>query len=334
MTRYRKVDVRMYGDHRFHELSAPAANAQTLWTYLLTCGHDRSIPGVLVVGVGQLADELGWSGDDVRRCLAEIDAAGMAEMDLRKRVIWLPNRIRKGDAPRAPANVTAWGRQWTEVPECSLKAAGVPAAADYCAERGEAFLEALEGACGKAAPSVGPKPEAKLNLSPELPIPIPIPNTKGVHTARARDPDQPEPGAEWAEPVDPPVAVSDYVEICGPAGWNDPGCSVESPPRALLDNIRRATDSLRSSWGVETTTRTQWRAALRRAIGNAALADGTRGIEWFLAKDRLRQLLTGAYDVRARRDGRAANDPDRAAREQQGREGVRYLEQLAAGGEP
>lgn len=142
--RYRTIDTKIRGDARFRALSAPPPSARELWLHLIACGHDRSIPGLLVVGAGGLADDLEWEISDVRRCFAEIEAQGMAIADWTARVIWVPKAVAPGrNEPRSPDNVTAIGsREWGDVPECELKWRAYRAFVDYCATRGEKFLDA------------------------------------------------------------------------------------------------------------------------------------------------------------------------------------------------
>lgn len=153
--RYRTIDTKIRGDARFRALSAPPPSARELWLHLIACGHDRSIPGLLVVGAGGLADDLEWEIGDVRRCFAEIETQGMAIADWTARVIWVPKAVAPGrNEPRSPDNVTAIGsREWGDVPECELKWRAYRAFVDYCATRGEKFLD--------AAIATFPAPEAE-----------------------------------------------------------------------------------------------------------------------------------------------------------------------------
>jgi hypothetical protein len=140
--RYRPVDTKIRGDAKFKALSAAPPCARELWMHLLICGHDRSIPGLLSVGLGALADELSspgqrWTTDDVLRCFAEIEAQGMAIADWEARVVWLPRAIAPGrNEPRSSDNVVGMGgRDWAEVPECDLKWRAFEALIRYCAEQ-------------------------------------------------------------------------------------------------------------------------------------------------------------------------------------------------------
>ena len=219
----------MRGDAKFRALSAPPPNAQTLWVHLITCGHDRSIPGLLCVGLGVLSEDLGWPIEDVRRCLAEIEAQGMAEVDPVARVIWLPKAVAPGrNEPRSPSNVTAWGaREWLEVPECELKWRAWRSFAEYLAARGEAFLRELirtmpvrgedrsyaESLINCARPKVDPKARPKVDPKAR---PKPPPSKKEGPPPTSPSP-SPSPSQVRADrsPAEPasscPPAISGYL---------------------------------------------------------------------------------------------------------------------------
>ena len=190
--RYRTIDVEIMADEGFLGLSKPGPSGQGLWEYLLRCGHDRSVPGLLVVGLGQLSDELGWAIEDVRRVWGEIEALGMARADWPARVVWIAKAVtRASRAPRNRKTIAGWGRYWREIPECPLK---LEAHAEILAAlralpstptmptKGEDFAAAFESECpaprlrgwsavaALPAPAVEPEPLPTL-----LPGPVPPP---------------------------------------------------------------------------------------------------------------------------------------------------------------
>lgn len=119
---YSKVSRRMWTDERFRALSAPKPNAQTLWQYLLTGQRCTSIPGLIAAGVLGLADDLNWPANATKKCLAEIEAAGMAVVDHAAKLIWLPNAVTKHNMPANPSVVIGWAVPWKGLPECALRA--------------------------------------------------------------------------------------------------------------------------------------------------------------------------------------------------------------------
>ena len=127
--RYRKVSTRMWADDRFMRLSGPQPNAQSLLLYLLTGPMTNSIPGVIVAGEASLAEALGWDVEGLRKAFRELLAEGSDEghkyplvmVDLRARLIFLP-RAATHNPPENPNVIKSWKTQWSEVPECELKA--------------------------------------------------------------------------------------------------------------------------------------------------------------------------------------------------------------------
>lgn len=120
MSRYRKVDVRVWGDEKFKKLSGLAPSGQALWLFLLTTGESDVIPGVIARGRAALAEVLHWDDDEFNRAWAEVEKAGMAVADWGARLVWLPKAI-EHNAPQSPNVVLAWERAWDELPECNLK---------------------------------------------------------------------------------------------------------------------------------------------------------------------------------------------------------------------
>ncbi|MCA1685875.1 MAG: hypothetical protein LC745_07780 [Planctomycetia bacterium] len=121
MGHYRKIDARLWGDAKFCALSPQKPSAQSLWLYLISGPHNTSLPGLFVAGEASLAEVLGWTLRDFRRCWAEIADAGMARADWKARVVWLPNGPRY-NAPANPNVVSSWRALLDAIPECPLKA--------------------------------------------------------------------------------------------------------------------------------------------------------------------------------------------------------------------
>ncbi len=120
--RYRKISPKMWGDRSFRSLSFPRPNAQTLWVYLLTGPHTTNLPGLWELGPGQCAERLLWRPRALQRCWREIETLGMASWDQVSRVLMVPNVLLKYDSPESPNVVKAWGKRYSELPDCELKA--------------------------------------------------------------------------------------------------------------------------------------------------------------------------------------------------------------------
>jgi hypothetical protein len=213
--RYRTIEVELQADEGYLGLSRPGPSGQGLWEYLLRCGHDRSVPGLLVVGLGQLSDELGWAVDDVRRVWAEIEALGMARADWGARVVWIPKAVaRASRAPRNRKTIAGWGRYWGEVPECSLKleahdeiveALRALAPTPTMPAKAEDFVEVFLGACPRPALRGWRKVAA---------LPAPAPEVAPEVPAAAREPEPP--AAVLAGPVPAPAITLPTVTMPAP----------------------------------------------------------------------------------------------------------------------
>ncbi|MCE4343948.1 hypothetical protein ABQW67_19700 [Xanthomonas hortorum] len=59
-SRYRKVEVRTWGDEKFRALSPMPPSGQGLWLYLITGPHTGPIPGLFRAGRAAMAEELEW----------------------------------------------------------------------------------------------------------------------------------------------------------------------------------------------------------------------------------------------------------------------------------
>jgi len=120
MSRYRNVHTKMWKSADFLALSPLKPSGQALFLYLLTGTHTTAVPGILVAGPAAIAEELGWKDSDVRKYLAEIVKQGMAVVDSKTRLIYMP----AGLAHNRPANpniVRSWRDEWAMVPACPLR---------------------------------------------------------------------------------------------------------------------------------------------------------------------------------------------------------------------
>lgn len=110
----------IHSDEKFRRLSRPQPNAQSLWQYLLSGPETTIIPGVIIGGRAGLAEALDWSLEGFDQAFQEILDQGMARVDWRERLIWLPNGP-KHNPPESPNVILSWAKFWPEVPGCSLK---------------------------------------------------------------------------------------------------------------------------------------------------------------------------------------------------------------------
>lgn len=155
--RFSKVTRRMWNDERFTALSAAKPNAQTLWMRLMTGPELGCIPGVFTAREGGLADALGWSLGAFRKCWREIEAAGLAEADWSKGLVFIPKAVHHNE-PEAPNVVLGWRMAWAELPECALKAKAQAILNAHMVLMGEPWAKAFAKAIGKPSPYPLPDP--------------------------------------------------------------------------------------------------------------------------------------------------------------------------------
>ena len=165
--RWRKVEVRMWGDEKFRALSPMLPSGQALWLFLLTGPHTGPIPGLFRAGRAALAEELGWSLEAFDQAFKEALAQGIVKADWQARVVFIPKAI-KCNPPQSPNVVTSWAGEWQLIPECDLKleAYAVLKAATY--GFGRSFAEAFDKAFGKASAKTMPNQEQEQEQEQEL----------------------------------------------------------------------------------------------------------------------------------------------------------------------
>lgn len=161
MSRYRKIEVRIWADQNFRELSPLLPSGQGLWFYLLTGPHTGPVPGLFRAGRAAMAEELGWSLDELTDAFEELSSRSMAEADFGARLMWLPNAL-KHNLPQSPNVVRSWGAELDLLPECALKVKALARMREVLAEMGEPFVAALDEVLAKvvkASPKASPKPK-------------------------------------------------------------------------------------------------------------------------------------------------------------------------------
>lgn len=177
MSRYRKVDPRMWGDAKFRRLSH---NAQRVWFYLLTGPETTSLPGLIVAGPSALAEAVGLEPKAFREAFGEALREGMAKADFEARLVWLP-KAAGYNAPESPNVVRSWRGHWDSVPECPLKCEAFQALRAFAEGLGEAFAKAFREACAQPSPNQyqeqEQEQEQKEEKAPDGPAPVPFGET-------------------------------------------------------------------------------------------------------------------------------------------------------------
>lgn len=158
--RYRKVEVRTWGDEKFRRLSQMPPCGQGLWLFLITGPHTGPIPGLFRAGRAAMAEELGWEIEAFDEAFGEAFREGMVKADFKARVIWLPSAI-KHNRPESPNVVRSWAAEFDLIPECDLKREAFEALKASIHALGEAFGKAFDEAFAKPLPKPSPKPSPK-----------------------------------------------------------------------------------------------------------------------------------------------------------------------------
>jgi hypothetical protein len=202
VSRYKKIDQRMWGDEKFRRLSRPKPNAQSLWLYLLTGPHTTALPGLSVAGPAGLAEALGWPVKDFTGVFEELTALGMAFIDPAARVLWIPNGV-KYDPPENPNVVKHWAKLFDAIPECDLKATALARLKCFIDGMAEPFVQAFRDSFANSLPNPSGNPlrnpsgNGSVNHSADgcgkgMPIPEPEPEPEPEPSppkGRARDAD-------------------------------------------------------------------------------------------------------------------------------------------------
>ena len=144
MGRFRKVEVKIWGDARFRELTPIAPSGQSLWLYLLLGPHTGVIPGLYRLGRAGLAEDLSWPLECLDACFDEIITRGMAVVDWSSKVVYLPNGL-KHNAPQNPSQVVAWRKEFSLLPECEIVNRAHFDIQAFLSTIGEDYLKAFVG---------------------------------------------------------------------------------------------------------------------------------------------------------------------------------------------
>lgn len=148
MSKYRKIDPRIWNDAKFRDLSD---SAKLVFLMLLTHPNMTSL-GAMRGTMAGLAEEMGWTTEAFREAFREAFAKAMVEHDAKACLIALP-RFLKYNRPESPNVVKAWIGAVDLLPECDLKTRVIARAQGYAEGMREAFGEAFREAFAKSMPN-------------------------------------------------------------------------------------------------------------------------------------------------------------------------------------
>lgn len=152
MARYRKIDVRIWGDGKFRDLTPIPPCGQGLWLYLLTSPYTTNIPGLYRASEGALADDLKWPLKAFRKAFLEASLKDMVEADWTAPLVWIRKAITYNQ-PESPNVVKSWRSTWDEIPEVPLKVKAYTSLKAFTEGLGQAFAKAFVEGCVRPAAS-------------------------------------------------------------------------------------------------------------------------------------------------------------------------------------
>lgn len=162
MSRYRKIDVRMWNDEKFRDLSD---DGKFVFIFVMTHPAMTAL-GAMRATLPGLAAELGWPAERLSEGFREGVRKGIVEHDERASCVALPNFV-KYNQPENPNVVKAWVNCLDLIPECDLKTKTIQRAKAFAEGRSKAFAEALPKAFAEGARKGMAKQEQEQEPEPE-----------------------------------------------------------------------------------------------------------------------------------------------------------------------
>ncbi len=147
MTRYRKIDPRIWNDEKFIAMSH---EAQRLFLFVLT-HPSMTMLGAFRISQAGLAEELGLTFEAFEEAFGQVLTKGMLKYDRKAFLIWAPSFL-KYNEPESPNVVKSWENVIDLLPECELKSEVLVKAHSFVSARSPAFLKALPQAFSEALP--------------------------------------------------------------------------------------------------------------------------------------------------------------------------------------
>lgn len=261
--RFRKVEVRTWGDEKFRALTPIPACGQGLWLYLITGPHTGPIPGLFRAGRAGMAEELGWELEAFDKAFAEVFEQGMVKADFKARVMWIPKALQH-NTPESPNVVRSWSAEFDLIPECDLKREAYEGLRNAVSAMGPAFLAAFEEVIRKpsAKASDKPSPKAMANQEQEQKTGAGEGAATGAGAGSAPPPAPPAP-----TPAPPPPAAgaaatrgsrlpTDWVL---PKAWGE--WALEKYPHWTPDTVRAIAAKFKNYWTDKTgrdATKVSW----------------------------------------------------------------------------
>jgi hypothetical protein len=166
---YRTLQDSLWDAPEWCSVDAGPPSPRLLLLYLAVGPLQRSVPGVVRVGEGELADRLGWTVDAVRDCMKALLDAGSLQFDRAQRLVWLPWKY-DHEVPSNPNQVRGWATTFERWPSGELATQVRKELRARLESRGPQFVAAFDLLPGKHQdPTKGTVPPNR--------IPEPLPAT-------------------------------------------------------------------------------------------------------------------------------------------------------------
>ena len=162
---YRKIEVKIWSDAKFMQLSKLQPSGQALFLYLLTGPHTGIVPGLFRAGYAAMAEDLGWDIDAFRFAIGEAKALGIVLADPEAKLVWIPNAV-KYNPPTSINIIKGWAKAVETLPQCTLLTTAIEHIREYLhsfGRQGNSLAAAFDESFGYPKPSarLSPKPLAK-----------------------------------------------------------------------------------------------------------------------------------------------------------------------------
>jgi uncharacterized phage protein (TIGR02220 family) len=167
VSRYRKIDPRIWNDEKFRTLSN---DGKLVFLFLLSHPHMTAL-GAMRASIAGLASELQWPTKAFGEAFREALSKGMCKHDSEASFIWLPKFL-KYNGPESPNVVKSWSQSADLLPECEMKNELLQAVKAFVEALPEAFRKALPEAFAKSMPYQEREQEQEYNSGAKAPVSI------------------------------------------------------------------------------------------------------------------------------------------------------------------
>ncbi len=117
---YKRVAAGLYTDAKIAKLGVQPAHPTSLMLWLLTGPVFGIVPGCASVGKYGMAEQSGWSPDEIDYMITPLIESGIVQFDSAAPFLYLPRAV-KYNEPKSPSNVVSWQSDWRKLPNCVLK---------------------------------------------------------------------------------------------------------------------------------------------------------------------------------------------------------------------